>query len=94
MSLKFKCNKTEKLYRTEYLGKFHSIANTAIRKLSMLEAATNLRDLKIKRGNKLEALRGTRSNQYSIRINKQWRICFVWDEEERSATQVEIVDYH
>lgn len=64
----------------------------AERKLTMLNAAAELRDLRSPPGNMLEALSGDRHGQYSIRINKQWRICFVWTDE--GPLDVEIVDYH
>ena len=64
----------------------------ALVKLRLLSAATRLDDLRIPPGNRLEALRGDRANQHSIRINQQWRICFRWTE--GGAADVEIVDYH
>lgn len=64
----------------------------ALRKLLMLDAATLLDDLKIPPANRLEALRGNRKGQHSIRINDQWRICFHW--KDGNAYDVEIVDYH
>ena len=68
------------------------IQNTARRKLRMLNNAEALDDLRIPPANRLEALKGKRAGQHSIRINQQWRICFVWHE--GHADQVEIVDYH
>ena len=68
------------------------IQRTALKKLWMLDAATRLADLKIPPGNKLELLKGKRAGQHSIRINKQWRICFIW--KHGNAYDVEIVDYH
>lgn len=70
----------------------HHIQAVARRKLRMLDAAQRLDDLRIPPNNRLEALRGDRAGQYSIRINDQWRICFVWDG--RNAQSVEIVDDH
>ncbi|MGJ3232233.1 MAG: type II toxin-antitoxin system RelE/ParE family toxin [Oceanicaulis sp.] len=67
-------------------------SKVAARKLDMLDAAARLDDLRIPPGNRLEALSGDRAGQHSIRINAQWRICFVWTD--RGATEVEIVDYH
>jgi proteic killer suppression protein len=64
----------------------------ALRKLDMLDAVTRLSDLRAPPGNRLEALKGNRRGQHSIRINDQWRICFVW--RESGAEMVEIVDYH
>lgn len=66
--------------------------NVAIRKLDQIDSVTILDDLKVPPGNRLEALSGSRKGQYSIRINEQYRICFVWHE--GAANQVEIVDYH
>jgi len=69
-----------------------SILRTALRKLAMLNAATTLADLRVPPGNRLEKLAGDRQGQHSIRINDQWRICFVWLEGD--AYDVEITDYH
>jgi proteic killer suppression protein len=68
------------------------IANTARRKLRMLDAAMRLEDLRVPPGNRLEALAGDRAGQHSIRINDQWRICFIW--RDTDAHEVEIRDYH
>ncbi|MBT7859450.1 MAG: type II toxin-antitoxin system RelE/ParE family toxin [Gemmatimonadetes bacterium] len=68
------------------------IQRAALRKLRMLNRATSLRDLKVPPTNRLEKLRGNRAGQHSIRINEQWRICFVW--RGHDAAHVEIVDYH
>lgn len=68
------------------------IQPAALRKLRMLNQARVLEDLRVPPGNRLEALRGTRSGQHSIRINNQWRICFIWHDS--GASDVEIVDYH
>jgi len=72
--------------------KFRSISRTARIKLEVLNAAVSLNSLRIPPGNRLEQLKGNRSSQHSIRINNQWRICFIWKEE--NAFDVEIVDYH
>jgi toxin HigB-1 len=69
------------------------IQRTALRKLLLLDAATSVNDLRIPPGNRLEKLAGDRKGQYSIRINSQWRICFIWTSE-NNADLVEIVDYH
>ncbi len=87
----FKCKRTEALYSGETVADFQGIRTVALRKLDMLDAATRLSDLRVPPGNRLEALKGERLGQYSIRINDQWRICFVWAD---GAEQVEIVDYH
>ncbi|MGH6903140.1 MAG: type II toxin-antitoxin system RelE/ParE family toxin [Geminicoccaceae bacterium] len=68
------------------------IQRTARRKLMQLDRAQDLRDLRAPPGNRLEALKGDRAGQYSIRVNDQWRICFVWRDSD--AYEVEIVDYH
>jgi toxin HigB-1 len=68
------------------------VIRAAVRKLTMLNAATVLDDLRSPPGNRLEALKGDRAGQHSIRINDQWRICFVWTD--GGADKVEIVDYH
>ena len=72
--------------------RFRNIERVARRKLLFLHRAAKLDDLKSPPGNRLEALKGNRKGQYSIRVNDQWRICFVWEDGE--ATEVEIVDYH
>jgi proteic killer suppression protein len=72
--------------------RFQAIEKTARRKLLYLHGAESVEDLKVPPGNRLEALKGARAGQYSIRVNDQWRICFVWTSGE--ARDVEIVDYH
>jgi proteic killer suppression protein len=88
----FKCTDTEALARGVSVRRFMNIASVARRKLRQLEIAGRLDDLRVPPGNRLEALKGDRSGQYSIRINDQWRICFYWEAE--GAEAVEIVDYH
>ena len=88
----FHCRDTENLFNDFAVGCFRAIERAARRKLAILDAAERLEDLKIPPGNRLEALRGNRAGQCSIRINDQWRICFVWSGKE--ASNVEIVDYH
>lgn len=89
----FKCKETEKIFNRIFSKKFPpEIQPRARQKLVMLNAATTLDDLKIPPANQLEALKHNRQGQHSIRINKQWRICFVWDN--GNANQVEITDYH
>lgn len=83
---------TKSLYEGQCVPRFVNFLATAERKLTMLNAATELRDLRSPPGNMLEALAGNRIGQHSIRINKQWRICFVWTDD--GPTNVEIVDYH
>ena len=88
----FKCEYTEALSKGHRVKKFVNIAKVARRKLRQLEIANQLNDLKVPPGNRLEALKGARSGQYSIRINDQWRVCFHWND--GGADNVEIVDYH
>ena len=88
----FKCTETEALAKGVRVRRFVSIEAVARRKLRQLEIAGRLDDLKVPPGNRLQALKGDRSGQYSIRINDQWRVCFGWVE--ASAEDVEIVDYH
>ena len=88
----FKCADTEALSKGVRIRRFVNIEDVARRKLRQLEIADRLDDLRVPPGNRLEALRGDRSGQYSIRINDQWRVCFNW--EEAGAEDVEIVDYH
>jgi proteic killer suppression protein len=83
---------TQRLFHRESVKKFRAIERVALRKLILLDAAQQLRDLAALPGNRLEALKGDRKGQHSIRINDQWRICFVWREDD--AFSVEIVDYH
>jgi proteic killer suppression protein len=88
----FKCADTESLASGNYVRRFDSIARVARRKLRQLEIASRLDDLRVPPGNRLEALKGDRQGQYSIRINDQWRVCFRWTA--AGAEDVEIVDYH
>jgi len=89
----FKCKETEKIWNQEYSKKFsEDIQRVVLRKLFMLQRAKELKDLMIPPANRLEKLKGDRKNQYSIRINDQYRICFQW--EDSNAFDVEIVDYH
>jgi toxin HigB-1 len=88
----FRNRETEKLFNTGRSPKFQSVEKVAARKLEMLNAATSLGDLAILPGNQLEQLTGDRAGQHSIRINRQWRLCFKWSDGD--AEDVEIVDYH
>ncbi|HLT45601.1 MAG TPA: type II toxin-antitoxin system RelE/ParE family toxin [Rubricoccaceae bacterium] len=84
---------TERVFRRERVRRLPSdLLARAYRKLVMLDAATQLRDLRVPPGNRLEALHGDRKGQHSIRINDQWRICFVW--RSGDAYEVEIADCH
>ena len=89
----FKCKETEKIYNRNYSKKLPSdIQKITFRKLRMLNRAYIIDDLKVPPGNQLEKLQKDRKGQYSIRINKQWRICFNYDNHD--AYDVEILDYH
>ncbi|MEX0325482.1 MAG: type II toxin-antitoxin system RelE/ParE family toxin [Puniceicoccaceae bacterium] len=89
----FQCQETRKVFEGEFSRKLPTgIQQVAHRKLLQLEIAENLDDLRIPPANRLEALRGNRKGQYSIRINQQWRVCFQWKPD--GAYHVEIVDYH
>jgi len=89
----FHCKETEKIFNREFSKQLpESIQQIALRKLRMLDSAMDLRDLMASPSNKLEKLKGERKEQYSIRINDQWRICFKW--ESNNAYSVEIIDYH
>ena len=89
----FQCRDTEHLYNFECVRYWDEGARkTALRKLKWLDAAAEFRDLRIPPANRLEKLKGNREGQYSIRVNDQWRICFVWHE--GHAWKVELVDYH
>ena len=86
--------RTEAFARGEYVREFQGFATQANRRLEILEAATRLEDLRALPSNRLEALRGKRIGQFSIRINKQWRICFRWPQGAKGPSDVEIIDYH
>lgn len=88
----FGCRDTERLFNAERCRRFDAFAQPARRKLLMLDAAIGLDDLRSPPGNRLEALRGDRRGQHSIRINDQWRVVFVWRSD--GPHDVAIVDYH
>jgi len=93
MILGFRDRETEQVWRGERSRKLpREIQQVARRKLRMLNNAKTLQDLRIPPANRLEALKGERKGQWSIRVNDQWRICFVWNN--GNASEVEIVDYH
>jgi len=88
----FKCQDTKRLFERYRVKRFRNIELVARRKLEQLEWSESLDDLRVPPGNRLEALRGNRAGQHSIRINDQFRVCFVWTPQ--GAVDVEIVDYH
>lgn len=92
MIISFRCKYTAALYKGQRVKNFQAIAEQARKKLRMLDAAEAIEDLRVPPSNHLEKLSGNRRDQYSIRINKQWRICFEWHT--HGAYEVEIVDYH
>ena len=95
MILSYRDKKTEQFAKKgEFVKAFQSIEDQAARRLSILNAALSLEMLRALPGNRLEALKGNRIGQYSIRINQQWRICFEWPDGQAGPGNVEIVDYH
>ncbi len=88
----FKDRRTERFYGGHREPTFHAVAEQAARRLTLLDSAESLQDLRALRSNRLEALSGDRAGTYSIRINLRWRICFRWGTD--GPYDVEIVDYH
>jgi proteic killer suppression protein len=88
----FRCQDTQELFDDVDVPRFRAFERVARRKLMYLHRARTLQDLRVPPGNRLEALKGDRKGQHSIRINDQWRICFSW--RDGDAFDVEIVDYH
>ena len=93
MILGYKDRRTELFAGGAFVAAFQGFERQAAKRLSILNAAPSLDTLRVLPGNRLEALRGEREGQYSIRINRQWRICFTW-RDGPGPTDVEIVDYH
>lgn len=94
MIVSFKDKRTREFADGKYTKAFSGFARQAEMKLDQLAAATTVQDLAALPGNRLEALKGDRKGQYSIRINDQWRICFEWPSRSPGPVNVEIVDYH
>lgn len=88
----FRDRDTERAFRSQFVPAFQGFALSAQRRLEMLNRANSLAELRVSNGNRLESLVGDRAGQYSIRINRQWRICFRWEDD--GPHDVEIVDYH
>ena len=88
----FRCKDTEAIFHLEGSRRFRNIEQAAYRRLAMLDGASTLQDLAAIRSNRLEPLWGDRAGHYSIRVNEQWRICFMW--RGNDAWDVEIIDYH
>jgi proteic killer suppression protein len=91
---RFRDRDTQRLAQGHHVCAYSGIARHAARRLVALQAATSLEDLRSQRGNRLEALKGDRAGQFSIRINDQYRICFEWPEAASEPFNIEIVDYH
>jgi toxin HigB-1 len=94
MIVSYRDRKTQRFADGNHVKEFSSFARQAESRLERLDAATSLQDLAALPGNRLEALKGHRQGQYSIRINDQWRICFEWPKSAAGPISVEIVDYH
>lgn len=92
MIVSFKCKDTQALFEGKSVRRFKAFARIAERKLAQLHAAQTLEFLRSPPGNGLEALRGDRKGQHSVRVNDQWRVCFVWTS--AGPSEVQIVDYH
>jgi len=93
MSIKsFKCSDTQALFAGWRIPRWVNIERVALRKLEQLDWSAVLEDLRIPPGNRLEALQGSRKGQHSLRVNDQWRVCFVWTPD--GPKDIEIVDYH
>jgi len=93
MILSFRSKETEKIWNLVSVGRIPvEVQKIGLRKLVMLHKSMDINDLLIPPGIRLEKLKGDREGQYSIRINEQWRVCFVW--QDGNALEVEIVDYH
>ena len=94
MILGYRDKKTENFARGEFVKAFQGFEDQAAKRLAILNAAPSLDTLRALPSNRLEALRGDRAGQFSIRVNQQWRICFEWPEGQPGPSNVEIVDYH
>lgn len=92
MIINFTCEATQSLFEGKRVSRFVQIERVATRKLQQLECANSLEFLRSPPGNRLEALHGNRQGQHSIRINDQYRLCFIWSD--TGVRDVEIVDYH
>ena len=89
----FRGKETERIFNRQFSVKLpQSVQRLARKKLIMLDAATTINDLRIPPGNRLESLKGDRKGQHSIRINEQWRVCFIWND--GNVYDVEITEYH
>jgi toxin HigB-1 len=94
MILSYRDDRTKTFAEGRFVREFQGFARQTYRRLEILDAATDLDELRALRSNRLEALKGDRTGRFSIRINAQWRICFAWPRGARGPSNVEIVDYH
>ncbi|WP_181707445.1 type II toxin-antitoxin system RelE/ParE family toxin [Chthonobacter rhizosphaerae] len=94
MILSYRDKRTEAFASGQFVREFQGFDRQAYKRLEILSAASTLADLRALPSNRLEALHGNRVGQYSIRINMQWRICFMWPDGQSGPSDVEIVDYH
>lgn len=94
MIVSYRDKRTREFALGERVKAFSGIERAARLKLDRLEAAVTLKDLAVLPGNRLEALKGDRKGQYSVRVNDRWRVCFEWAEDAPGPSNVEIVDYH
>jgi proteic killer suppression protein len=94
MRRKYKDKRTERFVNGERVREFQAFERQAYKRLEILESAKSKQDLMILPSNRFEALGGDRQDQYSIRINDKWRICFEWTEEETEPFEIEVVNYH
>lgn len=94
MILDYRDKRTLAFADGRFVREFQGFARQAYRRLEVLDAATSLDELRALRSNRLEALKGNRAGQFSVRVNEQWRICFEWPRGARGPSNVEIVDYH
>ncbi len=94
MILSYRGKRTAAFAAGSFIREFQGFARQAYRRLEVLDAVTSSDDLRLLRSNRLQALKGDRAGQFSIRINQQWRICFEWARGAKGLSNVEIVDYH
>jgi len=94
MILTYRDKKTEAFAAGEFVKAFQGFEGQAARRLAILNAAPDLTTLRVLPGNRLQAPRGDRAEQFSIRVNRRWRICFDWPDDQSGPSNVEIVDYH
>ena len=94
MILSYRDKRTEQFAKGEFVRAFQGFENQAARRLSILNAAPALETLRALPSNRLESLRGDRAGQYSVRVNSQWRLCFLWPDGQPGPSEVELVDYH